>query len=122
MAGGYPDNRNISRTNDLPASRKKPNLNSTMAKSKGALNIKNPTVAEKARKLARLKGTSITNAVSEALDASLNKAAEVSAAEGDAREREVDEILKRFRASIPPDAPTYQEIMDEMYDEDGLPR
>jgi hypothetical protein len=30
--------------------------------------------------------------------------------------------VARFRASIPPDAPSYKEIMDDMYDENGLPK
>jgi hypothetical protein len=34
----------------------------------------------------------------------------------------VDEIVKRFQASIPPDAPSYEEIMEDMYDENCLPK
>lgn len=88
----------------------------------GALNIKDGRVAEKARRLARLKGKSITAAVSEALDESLDRATRDDAAERERRERRVDEILRRFRAKIPPDAPSYEEIMEDMYDEHGLPR
>lgn len=87
-----------------------------------ALNIKDPDVAEKARRLAKIKGKSITAAVSEALDDCLGAATKLNAAENEAREREVDEILKRIRATIPPDAPSYDEIMEEMYDEHGAPR
>lgn len=88
----------------------------------GALNIKDVDVAKKARRLAKLKGTTITAAVAEAIEASLKNAEHKTKLDRDAREREVDEIVKRFRASIPPDAPSYEEIMTEMYDEDGLPR
>jgi len=88
----------------------------------GALNIKDPKVAEKARKLAALKGKTITAAVSEALDESLDAAKRKSAAAREQRARKVDEILKRFRAVLPPGAPSYEEIMEEMYDEHGLPR
>jgi antitoxin VapB len=88
----------------------------------GALNIKDAAVAEKARKLARLTGKTITDAVSAALDESLRVATHKSALDREAREREVDEIVARFRASIPPDAPSYKEIMDDMYDENGLPK
>jgi hypothetical protein len=87
-----------------------------------ALNIKDQAVAAKARRLAKLKGTSITEAVSAALDASLKTAEHHAKLDHEARERRVDEILKRFRASIPKDAPSWQEIMDDMYDEDGLPK
>ncbi len=88
----------------------------------GALNIKDPAVAEKARKLARLKGKSITAAVSEALDESIDSATRRTAAADEERERRIEETLKRLRASIPPNAPSYEETMDEMYDDDGLPR
>lgn len=88
----------------------------------GALNIKDAAVAEKARKLARLTGKSITEAVSAALDKSLRAATHKSAIDRERREREVDEILARFRAKIPPDAPSYEEVMADMYDENGLPK
>ncbi|MBN9556781.1 MAG: type II toxin-antitoxin system VapB family antitoxin [Alphaproteobacteria bacterium] len=88
----------------------------------GALNIKDKVVADKARRLAKLTGQSITAAVSEALDKSLKTAEHKKTIDRELREREVDEILKRFRASIPPDAPSLQQIMDDMYDENGLPK
>ncbi len=88
----------------------------------GALNIKDHAVAEKARRLAKLKGTSITEAVAAALEDSLNAAERRAAIDHEARERRVDEILARFRGGIPPDAPSYEEVMEEMYDENGLPR
>jgi hypothetical protein len=87
----------------------------------GALNIKDSDVAKKARRLAKLKGTSITAAVSEALDASLKNAEHKAKLDRDAREREVDEILKRFRAIIPPDSDVW-DMMEDMYDENGLPK
>jgi hypothetical protein len=88
----------------------------------GALNIKDAEVAKKARQLAKLKGTTITAAVGQALDASLAAATRMTDAEREDREKRVDEILARIRASIPPDAPSYEEIMDDMYDENGLPK
>jgi len=87
-----------------------------------ALNIKDQAVAAKARRLAKLKGSSITEAVSAALDASLKTAEHHAKLDHEARERRVDEIVKRFQASIPKDAPSLQEIMDDMYDENGLPK
>jgi hypothetical protein len=88
----------------------------------GALNIKDEVVADKARRLAKLTGQSITAAVSEALDRSLKTAERKKAIDHELRELEVDEILKRIRAGIPKDAPSLQQIMDDMYDEDGLPK
>ena len=88
----------------------------------GALNIKDIEVAKKARRLAKLKGTTITAAVAEAIEASLKNAEHKAKLDRDARERDVDEIVKRFRASIPPDAPSYEEIMADMYNEDGVPK
>lgn len=34
----------------------------------------------------------------------------------------IRDVQERVRRSTPPDAPSYEQIMDEMYDEDGLPR
>jgi hypothetical protein len=87
-----------------------------------ALNIKDQAVAAKARRLAKLKGTSITEAVSAALDASLKTAEHHAKLDYDTRERRVDELLAKIRAKIPPDAPSWQQVMDDMYDEDGLPK
>lgn len=87
----------------------------------GALNIKDTQVAAKARKLAKLTGKSITAAVSEALDAGLRVAKHKAAIDHEAREREVDDILKRFRAIVPPDSPVWDKL-DDMYDENGLPK
>lgn len=88
----------------------------------GALNIKDKEVAEKARRLAKLKGTSITEAVSAALEESLRIAEHHAKLDREARERRVDEIVARFQASIPSDAPSYEEVMADMYDENGLPK
>lgn len=87
-----------------------------------ALNIKDPLVAEKARKLARLTGKNITKAVSDALDQCLKTAEHKTAYNREARKREINEILERIRAKFPSDAPTYEEVMEDMYDENGLPR
>ena len=87
-----------------------------------ALNIKNPEVAAMARRLAKLKRKSITDAVAEALSESLLQATESADAEGAALKRRVDEIVKRFQAKLPPNAPSPWKVMEDMYDEDGLPK
>jgi len=87
-----------------------------------ALNIKDRSVADKARRLARLKGTSITEAVSHALDESLKTAAPKAAAADDARERRVDGIVKRFRAQLKRGAPSPQKVLSTLYDKNGAPK
>jgi hypothetical protein len=88
----------------------------------GALNIKDPAVAAKARKLARLKGTSITAAVDQALEESLKKAAPKNAAEREAQQRRVDAIVKRFQARLKRGGPSLKQVMNSLYDENGLPK
>ncbi|MDZ7628318.1 MAG: type II toxin-antitoxin system VapB family antitoxin [Parvularculaceae bacterium] len=87
-----------------------------------ALNIKDPEVAAMARKLAKLKGQSITEAVAGALAASLENASADDAARRSARERRVDELLNAIRAEAGGDFPSMRQIDEEMYDENGLPR
>ena len=86
-----------------------------------ALNIKDKEVAAMARKLAKIKGQSITKAVAEALAESLKIAMTDREAERAAIKRRGDEIVKRFQAKLPPDAPSPWKVLEEMYDEDGLP-
>jgi len=88
----------------------------------GALNIKDPAVAAKARKLARLKGTSITAAVDQALEASLAEAAPKAAAARDAQERRVDEVVKRFRARLKRGAKSPHAVTADLYDAHGAPK
>jgi hypothetical protein len=87
----------------------------------GALNIKDADVAAKARRLAKLTGKSITAAVSDALDRSLKNAERVSEAERERRRRETEEIVKRFQEKVPPDSSVWN-ILEDMYDENGLPK
>ncbi len=77
----------------------------------GALNIKDPVVAEKARELAKATGKSITTAVSDALDASLAIVKRREALSNEERERRVDDIVRRFNAKRDPNAPSLQEVI-----------
>jgi len=88
----------------------------------GALNIKDAKVAAKARRLARLRGTSITKAVSEALDESLREASRVTLAAHEARERQVDKIVDRFLARSKRGARSPWKVLETLYDEHGSPR
>jgi hypothetical protein len=87
----------------------------------GALNIKDANVAAKARKLAEFTGKSITQAVSEALDKSLKTAEHNAKAGAEERIRRSKEIVKRFQEKVPPDSPIWKRLED-MYDENGLPK
>ncbi|MGH6876241.1 MAG: type II toxin-antitoxin system VapB family antitoxin [Rhizomicrobium sp.] len=87
-----------------------------------ALNIKDAKVAAKARRLARLKGRTITEAVSEALDESLRAATQKAAAAHQSRERQVDEIVKRFGSHIGRNPRSPWTVLENLYDERGAPR
>lgn len=86
-----------------------------------SLNIKNERVHEMVRRLAELTGQSQTSAVEDAVRRRLEEmTSEIVATEQARRQRIRDAI---FRAQALPDiGPSYEEIMDDMYDELGLPR
>lgn len=88
----------------------------------GALNIKDAAVAAKARRLARLKGKSITAAVSDALDESLRTASRQKTGAREARERAVDAIVARFKAGLERGARSPWSVSESLYDEEGVPR
>lgn len=79
-------------------------------------------MAEKARRLAKLKGTTITEAVSAALEESLRVAEHRAAASPAERMRRIGEAVDRINASISPDAPSWEDVIKDMYDENGLPK
>ena len=87
----------------------------------GALNIKDPAVAAKAGKSARMKGTSITAAVGQALDASLAEAAPKAAAREE-QERRVDAIVERFRSRMQPGGKSPHSVIADLYDAHGAPK
>ncbi|MFS0895175.1 type II toxin-antitoxin system VapB family antitoxin [Microbacterium sp. 179-I 3D3 NHS] len=86
-----------------------------------SLNIKNETTHELVRRLAALTGQSQTGAVEDAVRRRLAELEESREAEVARKRAAIDAIVARFR-SLPPIGPTYDEIMEEMYDENGLPR
>lgn len=83
------------------------------------LNIKDAETIDLARKLAKASGRSIT----ETVKAALRKADDAREAERAEFLRRAKEISADFRAHMPPDwrHKTSREIMDEIYDDDGLP-
>lgn len=84
------------------------------------LNIKNAATVELARDLARQLGKSVTDTIHEALEEKARNR-ESERAKFIAR---MKEISTEFRATMPADwhGKTSKEIMDEIYDEDGLPK
>lgn len=87
------------------------------------LNIKDEAVHAKAKRLADLTGRSITAAVSDAIDHRLAELEDAREAERMRRLRAMEEIARRFAASLPPDhGATSTDHADLLYDEDGLPK
>ncbi len=84
------------------------------------LNIKDAETVELARDLARQLGKSVTETIKEALEEKAHK----REAEIEENIAAVREIAREFRDSMPPEmrGKTSKEWMDDIYDEDGLPR
>lgn len=82
-------------------------------------NIKDAGTVRLARKMAAELGKSVTATVREALE---EKEAR-RAAEIEERIAAIRKVSARFRAKMPPEwrSMTSKEIMDSIYDEDGLP-
>ncbi|HHU09462.1 MAG TPA: type II toxin-antitoxin system VapB family antitoxin [Intrasporangiaceae bacterium] len=93
-----------------------------------ALNIKNERVCSLARDVARRTGQTQTGAIESALEAYLRLLVEQDREHQARRDRETAEqqrLIRALVASIPPapqDAPTTVEVLEELYDETGLPR
>lgn len=82
------------------------------------LSIRDPETDRLARELAARHGKPITDVVREALEAF---AAKPSKAEVATREARLAEVFARINAREIPPGPSARDIMDELYDEDGLP-
>ena len=87
------------------------------------LNIKDEAVHAKARRLAELTGTSITGAVGDAIERRLAELEGAREADRIQRLRAMQEIARKFAASLPPDhGATSTDHAELLYDEDGLPK
>ncbi|MGB3375500.1 MAG: type II toxin-antitoxin system VapB family antitoxin [Microbacterium sp.] len=86
-----------------------------------SLNIKNEKVHDLVRQLAELTGQSQTSAVEDAVRRRLDEVSGAREAEIARKRAAIDAAVGRFNA-LPVIGPTYEEIMDDMYDEMGLPR
>lgn len=86
-----------------------------------SLNIKNETTHELVRQLAALTGQSQTSAVEDAVRRRIAELEQGREAEIARKRAAVEAAVARFQ-ELPVIGPSYEEIMDEMYDEQGLPR
>ncbi|MCP9824143.1 type II toxin-antitoxin system VapB family antitoxin [Synechococcus sp. EJ6-Ellesmere] len=85
------------------------------------MNIKDPKVHAMARQLAVRRGTTVTDAVRQALSAELERSGVVVDAKQQAKQDQLLSLLERFRQIPWPDRRSGQELQDELYDNDGLP-
>ncbi|MFM7674689.1 MAG: type II toxin-antitoxin system VapB family antitoxin [Synechococcus sp.] len=88
------------------------------------MNIKDPQVHAMARQLAARRGTTVTDAVRQALAAELERSADrpdTPAQLQKARREELERLLQRFRRLHWPDQRSSEELQAELYDEHGLP-
>jgi antitoxin VapB len=86
------------------------------------LNIKRPETYELAKRLAAHTGESLTDAVTKAIEERLARLEDVRRTNIEERLAKVREITRSYREAIGEPRPTLEELDQEMYDEDGLPR
>lgn len=86
-----------------------------------SLNIKNERTHELVRRLAALTGQSQTSAVEDAVRRRLAELEEQRSGEEEERRRRIRAVIRRAQ-QIPSTGRTTEEIMDELYDETGMPR
>jgi antitoxin VapB len=86
-----------------------------------SLNIKNETTHELVRQLAALTGQSQTSAVEDAVRRRLAELEQQRSDDELERRRRIRAVIRRAQ-QIPSTGRTTEEIMDELYDETGMPR
>jgi len=86
------------------------------------MNIKDPAVHAMAKQLAARRGTSVTDAVRQALQADLARIHDLSkGAAGSARAHELEELLASCRRLPRLDSRSGRDLQDSLYGDDGLP-
>jgi antitoxin VapB len=81
------------------------------------MNIKDPQVHAMAKELAARRGTSVTDAVRQALRVELERSQTADAA----RQEELQALLARFRQLHWPEGVSSKAAQDVLYDDQGLP-
>jgi antitoxin VapB len=85
------------------------------------MNIKDARVHAMARELAARRGSTVTDAVRQALMAELARSSEASSEKQQAAKRErLLALLARYRQLPWPNQRSSQELQDDLYDADGL--
>lgn len=90
-----------------------------------SMNIKDERVHAMARELAARRGTTVTDAVRQALRAELERNLgrdEANNAARTAKQQELLALLQSFKTLNWADGRSGRELQDALYDEDGLPR
>ncbi|MBM5798825.1 MAG: hypothetical protein FJ050_08620 [Cyanobacteria bacterium M_surface_7_m2_040] len=88
-----------------------------------SMNIKDERVHAMAKELAARRGTTVTDAVRQALKAALERQPTLTAVDTiEARKAAIREICARVSARPEWQGRTSQELQDELYDEHGLPK
>jgi len=86
------------------------------------MNIKDPAVHAMAKQLAARRGTSVTDAVRQALQADLARTPDLSnGAAREARAQELEELLASCRRLPRLDSRSSRDLQDSLYGDDGLP-
>lgn len=86
------------------------------------MTIDDPEVQAMACRLAERQGTSVTDALRQALRAELERTGSPpTAPTSSARRAALLELLERYRSLHWPDQRSSRELQDELYDEHGLP-
>jgi antitoxin VapB len=86
------------------------------------VNIKDPQVHAMAKELAARRGTSVTNAVRQALNAELERLPDaLSEASVEARKDAIREICRRTSALPEWQGRSSEDLQEVLYDENGLP-
>ena len=86
------------------------------------MNIKDPEVHAMARELAARRGTTVTDEVRQALTAELERTPDRSSPSARAaRKAEILALCRRCKATQQWNDRTSQELMDALYDANGLP-
>jgi antitoxin VapB len=89
------------------------------------MNIKDERVHAMAKELAARRGTTVTDAVRQALIAALERSAnskQAAKSAQEAKKQELLNLLQRFKGLQWADGRSSRELQDELYDEDGLPQ
>ena len=86
------------------------------------MNIKDPEVHAMARRLAAQRGTSVTDAVRQALRTALEHEPALAGPQALQAKREaIEAICRRFRDLPQRDPRSARELCEELYDDQGLP-